>query len=73
MIRLAPPLVIRREEIDWAGRKLVLVVWLFVGIVVAMLALVVLSVGILSSGRAIVAAALFVWSVDNTRCPVSAA
>ncbi|MGE5615942.1 MAG: putative bifunctional diguanylate cyclase/phosphodiesterase [Bacillota bacterium] len=38
------------------GRKLVLVVWLFVGIVVAMLALVVVSLGMLSSGRAIVAA-----------------
>src|SRR5436190_24053050 len=38
------------------GRKLVLIVWLFVGIVVALLALVAYSVNLLSSGRALVAA-----------------
>ena len=38
------------------GRRLVLIVWLFVGIVVCLLALVVYSVSLLSSGRALVAA-----------------
>jgi diguanylate cyclase (GGDEF)-like protein/PAS domain S-box-containing protein len=38
------------------GRKLGLIVWLFVGIVVFLLALVVYSVSLLSSGRALVAA-----------------
>jgi diguanylate cyclase (GGDEF)-like protein/PAS domain S-box-containing protein len=38
------------------GRKLGLIVWLFVGIVVCLLALVVYSVTLLSSGRALVAA-----------------
>jgi len=38
------------------GRRLGLIVWLFVGIVVALLALVVYSVNLLSSGRALVAA-----------------
>ena len=38
------------------GRRLGLIVWLFVGIVVCLLALVVYSVTLLSSGRALVAA-----------------
>ncbi len=38
------------------GRRLVLIVWLFVAIVVCLLALVVYSVNLLSSGRALVAA-----------------
>ncbi len=38
------------------GRKLGLIVWLFVGIVICLLALVVYSVSLLSSGRAMVAA-----------------
>ena len=38
------------------GRRLGLIVWLFVGIVVALLALVAYSVNLLSSGRALVAA-----------------
>ena len=38
------------------GRRLGLIVWLFVGIVVCLLALVVYSVSLLSSGRALVAA-----------------
>ena len=41
---------------EGSGRKLVLIVLLFVGIVVCLLALVVFSVSLLSSGRALVAA-----------------
>ena len=57
---------------EGSGRKLVLIVWLFVGIVVCLLALVVYSVSLLSSGRALVAICIARYSsAAPARCGIS--